>query len=129
MIADNLVKQLKSENELLQIQLQDLNYMIEAREEELDMLRKTAAHAVQLQSRLDHNLFEIEQMQEVIGEKQREAQGALKRESSLEAEMFQSIQMEREGCIPRSGINLTALKRHWPTSITRWPKLLPYTKK
>jgi predicted RNase H-like nuclease (RuvC/YqgF family) len=83
MIADNLVKQLKSENELLQIQLQDLNYMIEAREEELDMLRKTAAHAVQLQSRLDHNLFEIEQMQDMIGEKQREAQGALKREASL----------------------------------------------
>ena len=55
MISNNLLQQLQSENELLQLQLQDVNEMIKVREDELEILRKTAAHAVMLQSRLDIN--------------------------------------------------------------------------
>ena len=96
MLSDNLLRHLKSENEQLQIQLQDVNEMIQAREEELELLRKTAAYAVELQSRLDVNMDEIYQMQDRIGEEQRKAAGAVKRETSLEKELLESIEMETE---------------------------------
>ena len=96
MLSDNLLQQLKSENELLQIQLQDVNDMIQVREEELEILRKTAAHAVLLQSRLDMNLDEFYQMQDHIGNQQQYAEGAAKREASLETELLQSIEMETQ---------------------------------
>lgn len=107
MLPGDLVQQLKSENDHLQVQLEDLNYMIEAREEELTLLRKTAAHAVQLQSRLDQNLFELEQMQLRIGEEQQEAKSANKREASLEEEMIQSLKMEKEYYDIRDRFNST----------------------
>ncbi len=94
MPSNNFVEQLKSDNELLQIQLQDLEYMIRLREEELESLREAAALAVELQSRLDINLHEIAQMREFIGHQQQQAAGATKREASLESEMFQSVQTE-----------------------------------
>lgn len=96
MLSDNLLQQLKSENELLQIQLQDVNDMIRVREEELEILRRTAAHAVELQSRLDINLDEFYQMQDHIGNQQDYQEGAARREASLENELLQSIQMETE---------------------------------
>jgi regulator of replication initiation timing len=96
MLSDNLLQQLKSENELLQIQLQDVNDMIKVREEELEILRETAAHAVSLQSRLDMNLDEFYQMQDHIGNQQQYAAGAAKREASLESELLQSIEMETQ---------------------------------
>lgn len=96
MLSDNLLQQLKSENELLQLQLKDLNEMISVREEELEILRKTATHAVQLQSRLDMNLDEFYQMQDHIGNQQQDAEGAARREASLEKELLQSIEMETQ---------------------------------
>ena len=94
MLPDNLLKQLQAENELLQIQLQDLNEMISAREEELELLRKKATQAIELQSRLDMNLDGFYQMQQIIGEQQQNAEAASKREASLEKELIESIEME-----------------------------------
>ena len=96
MLPDSLLQQLISENELLQIQLQDVNEMIQVREEELEILRNTAAHAVLLQSRLDMNLDEFYSLQDVIGNQQQDAEGSAKREASLEEELMQSINMETE---------------------------------
>ena len=96
MLPDSLLQQLISENELLQIQLQDVNEMIQVREEELEILRNTAAHAVLLQSRLDMNLDEFYSLQDVIGNQQKDAEDSAKREASLEEELVQSINMETE---------------------------------
>lgn len=96
MLSENLLQHLKSENELLQIQLQDVNDMIQVREEELELLRKTAAHAVALQSRLDMNLDEFYQMQDHIGNQQQYAEGAARREASMENELLQSLEMETQ---------------------------------
>ena len=96
MLPDSLLQQLISENELLQIQLQDVNEMIQVREEELEILRNTAAHAIQLQSRLDMNLDEFYSLQDIIGNQQQDAEGSAKREASLEEELMQSINMETE---------------------------------
>lgn len=96
MLSDVQIKQLKSENELLQLQLQDVNYMIGIREEELEILRDKAKDAVMLQSQLEGTLDGIGQMQNFIGRKQQEAEGAARREAAMEEEIIQSLNMEKE---------------------------------
>ena len=89
------MQQLQSENELLKLQLEDINDMINIREEEVGILRKKAAYTVLLQSTLDGNLEQITQMQNLIGEQQRKFAGSVKRESAMEDEIIQSIEMEK----------------------------------
>jgi len=96
MLSEEQIKQLKSENDLLQLQLQDVNYMIRIREEELEILRSKAKNAVGLQSQLEGTFYELEQMQNFIGRKQQEADGAARREAAMEEEIIQSINMEKE---------------------------------
>ncbi len=96
MVSEEEIQQLKSENELLQLQLQDITEIINVREEEIELLRKKAAYAIMLQSTLDGNLEQISQMQLFIGEEQRKLVGAAKREAAMEDEIIQSIQMEKD---------------------------------
>jgi len=96
MLSKDEIQQLKSENELLQIQLQDITEMINIREEELEILRKKANYTVLLQSTLDGNLEQITQMQNLIGEHQRKVAGSAKREAAMEEEIIQQIGMEKE---------------------------------
>lgn len=96
MLSKDDIQQLKSENELLQIQLQDITEMINIREEELQILRKKAAYTVMLQSTLDGNLEQINQMQHLLGEHQRKVAGSAKREAAMEDEIIQQISMEKE---------------------------------
>lgn len=96
MESNNFTEQLKSENEWLQIQLQDLNEMIKVREEELEVLRQIAVKAVELQSQLDLNLDQFYQMQDVIGSEQNKVEGSEKRAIQMENELLQSIEMETE---------------------------------
>ena len=94
MLSENFIAELKNENQALQLQLQDLEYMIQMREEELVYLKKAADSVAELQSRFDHNLYEFEQMQNRIGDQQQKAEGAARREIALEDEMIQTIQTE-----------------------------------
>lgn len=96
MLSKDEIQQLKSENELLKIQLEDITEIINIREEELEILRKKSAYTILLQSALDGNLEEISQMQQFIGEQQRKTAGAEKREASMENEMIESLEMEKE---------------------------------
>lgn len=96
MFSKDEIQQLKSENELLKLQLEDITEIINIREEELEILRKKSAYTVLLQSALDGNLEEISQMQQFIGEQQRKTAGAEKREASMENEMIESLEMEKE---------------------------------
>ena len=94
MISENFITELKNENQALQLQLQDLEYMIQMREDELVYLKKAADSVAELQSRFDHNLYEFEQMQNRIGDQQQKAEGAARREIALEDELIQTIQTE-----------------------------------
>ena len=94
MLSEIFIAELKNENQALQLQLQDLEYMIQMREEELVYLKKAADSVAELQSRFDHNLYEFEQMQNRIGDQQQKAEGAARREIALEDEMIQTIQTE-----------------------------------
>lgn len=96
MLSAAEIQQLQSENYLLQVQLEDINEIINIREEELEILRKKAEENVLLQSTLSGNLEQISQMQQLIGEQQRQAAGSAKREASMENEIVQSVEMEKE---------------------------------
>ncbi|MBC7934794.1 MAG: hypothetical protein H7Y86_05460 [Rhizobacter sp.] len=91
MLTARQIEILRSENELLQLQLDDVNMMIKVREEELDLLRKRAAEAAAMQSQLDTNLLEFEQMQNNLGFSQQKNNGTEQRLEQMEEELYASI--------------------------------------
>jgi oligoendopeptidase F len=91
MLTERQIEILRSENELLQLQLDDVNMMISVREEELDLLRKRAQEAAEMQSRIDTNLLEFEQMQNSLGYAQQKNDGKNDRLAEMEEELYQSI--------------------------------------
>lgn len=91
MLTERQIEILRSENELLQLQLDDVNMMIKVREEELDLLRKRAQEAAEMQSRIDTNLLEFEQMQNSLGFSQQENEGKSDRLAEMEEELYLSI--------------------------------------
>lgn len=50
MLSEDIIQQLKSDNALLHVQLNDLTELIQIREEELEILRTKAAQVAALQS-------------------------------------------------------------------------------
>lgn len=56
------IRQLVSENEFLQLQLEDLNSEIKKREEEIDLLGAVTESTAALRSKIDSNFIEIEQL-------------------------------------------------------------------
>jgi oligoendopeptidase F len=91
MLTERQIEILRSENELLQLQLDDVNMLIRVREEELDLLRKRAQEAAEMQSRIDTNLLEFEQMQNNLGFSQQQNEGKNDRLAEMEEELYQSI--------------------------------------
>ena len=91
MLTEKQIQILRSENELLQLQLDDVNMMIQVREEELDLLRERAREASAMQSRLDNNLNEFEQMQNSLGNVQQKNSGNELRLEEMENELYESV--------------------------------------
>lgn len=91
MLTEKQIQILQSENNLLQLQLQDVNMVIEIREEELQLLRKRAQEAAILQSKLDNNLTGFVQMQEHIGSSEQISNATAKRLEEMESELYASI--------------------------------------
>ncbi|RYY71505.1 MAG: hypothetical protein EOO13_02910 [Chitinophagaceae bacterium] len=91
MLTERQIEILRSENELLQLQLDDVNMMIQVREEELDLLRHRAQEAAAMQSKLDTNLLEFEQMQNNLGFSQQKNAGSSQRLEEMEEELYASI--------------------------------------
>ena len=92
---EDYIKNLKQENEDLQFQLKDLEYLIQIKEEELADLKKASQHVAELQSKIDQNLYQFEQMQLHISDEQHKLKGALKREASMEQELIDAISNEK----------------------------------
>lgn len=95
MISEEEIKELKNENESLKLQLNEINYIISIREDELELLRKKVSELAELRSELDVNLDQIAQMQNNLNKQQQKTEGAFKREANLEEELLQSIEMEK----------------------------------
>ncbi|MEO6584288.1 MAG: hypothetical protein ABIO05_08175 [Ferruginibacter sp.] len=95
MLSEEQIKKLQAENDLLHLQLQDVNYIISIREEELEILRAKAKSAISLKSELEGTFHEIDQMQNTLGKKEQLLAGAAKREAAMEDEIIQGINIER----------------------------------
>ena len=91
--VDNL-DDLISDDQSYALQLQDLEYMIQLREEELMEMKASVIKFAELQSKLDSQLIAFEHLQNIIGNHQQKEVGFLKREASMEDEMLQSIEAE-----------------------------------
>lgn len=95
MLTAQQVQQIISENEFLQVQLEDLNSMLKQREAELDELREAEKTATSLRSTLEQNLEEFSYLQHQLGKKQQALKGSLNREVEMEKELLDSIKMEK----------------------------------
>lgn len=94
MLTDEQIDQLRSEKELLQIEVEDLNMMIARRELELDQLRIRAREANAMQSKLDINLLEFEQMQLQMGKNNQRATGDSIMINELENELLEMLRVQ-----------------------------------
>jgi len=91
--VDN-IDDLMSDDKSYALQLQDLEYMIQLREEELMEMKASVVKIAELQSKIDNQLIAFEHLQNIIGNHQQKEIGFLKREASMEDEMLQSIEGE-----------------------------------
>ncbi len=91
--VDN-IDDLMSDDKSYALQLQDLEYMIQLREEELMEMKASVVKLSELQSKIDNQLIAFEHLQNIIGNHQQKEIGFLKREASMEEEMLQSIEGE-----------------------------------
>lgn len=96
MLSADQIQQLITENENLQVQVNDLNYMLSEREEEIAELKKTSSAAAELRSMLDTQLDDMQLMQNHIGKQQRQALGAEERELELQQELTQAIKLQHQ---------------------------------
>ena len=96
MLSQDQLKELIAENDSLQVHLEEANTILSIREEELAILKDSAAGAVELQSRLDIQLEDLNSMQNLIGEKEQQAEGAEERELELQQELTQAARLQQQ---------------------------------
>ncbi len=96
MLSADQIQQLIVENESLQMQLHEVNYILEIKEQEIAELKKIASATTEMQSMLDTRLDELEMMQNHIGKQQQRAEGAEDRELELQQELTQAIQLQHQ---------------------------------
>jgi chromosome segregation ATPase len=91
MLTEEQLDKLRSDNELLQLELDEVNMLIRIKEEELELLRQRAREAAAMQSRLDNNLYEFEQMQNNLGAAEQKTAGFYLRMQELEEDLCTSM--------------------------------------
>ena len=95
MLTEDQLSQLITENESLQAQVKELDEVLSVREEELELLKKSADEVASLRSMLDMQLDEFHSMQNEIGEKQQQVEGAAERELELEQELTEAAKLQQ----------------------------------
>jgi len=96
MLSAAQLQQLMAENESLQVQIQDLNYILSEREQEIAELKTNTATDAELRSLLDIQYDELQLMQNRIGKHQQKAAGAEEREFELQQELTQAVKLEQQ---------------------------------
>lgn len=90
----SLIEDLKKNNLQLEQELQELHAIIEWKEEELSYLKKTSQQVVEMQSKFDLQIYELEQMQSNVENLQKNIASAARRENAYEKELLESIGKE-----------------------------------
>lgn len=96
MLSADQIQQIIAENERLQVQINDLNYMLSEREQEIAELKRFQSDETALRSMLDLQLDELQIMQNRIGKHQQLAAGAEEREFELQQELTQAARMQQQ---------------------------------
>jgi hypothetical protein len=96
MLSNEQVKQLITENEHLQVELEELNYMLLQREQTIAALKTNNAADTELRSLLDLQLDDLQVMQNRIGKHQRKEAGAEEREFELHQELTQAVKLQHQ---------------------------------
>jgi DNA repair exonuclease SbcCD ATPase subunit len=96
MLSAAQIQQILVENEQLQVQLEELNYMLLQREQQIAMLTENAAGDTELRSMLDMQLDELHVMQNRIGKHQQQAAGAEEREFELQQELTEFARLQQQ---------------------------------
>jgi len=96
MLSEDHIKQLISENEFLQVQLEEVNGILADREKELEELRAAQSEATRLRSLLDTRLDELHSMQNIIGEQEQQVMGAEEREIQLQKELTEAVRLQHQ---------------------------------
>jgi chromosome segregation ATPase len=96
MLTNEQIKQLLTENEVLQAQLQESTEILAIKEEELALLKQNAADFAELQSKYNSQLNDLGSMQNHIGKKQQHLEGAANREKELYAELDEAYEIKEQ---------------------------------
>lgn len=96
MLSPEQIQQLIAENESLQVQLQEVNYILQIKEEEIAELKKIALTTAEMRSIMDTRLDELQMMQNYIGKQQQKAAGAEDRELELQQELTEAIKLQHQ---------------------------------
>ena len=82
------IRMLVSENEFLQLQLEDINLELRKKDEEIDLLADEGETAAFLRSKIDSNLIEIEQLKYYVEEASQKSVGLEMLNEELEIDLL-----------------------------------------
>ena len=85
------IRMLVSENEFLQLQLEDINLELKKKDEEIDMLADDGESAAYLRSKIDSTLIEIEQLRYYVEQANQKSVGLEMQNEELEVDLLTQI--------------------------------------
>ncbi len=85
------IRMLVSENEFLQLQLEDINLELRKKDEEIDLLADEGETAAFLRSKIDSNLIEIEQLKYYVEQASQKSVGLEMLNEELEIDLLNQM--------------------------------------
>lgn len=85
------IRILVSENEFLQLQLEDINLVLKKKDKEIDMLADEGETAAYLRSKIDSNLIEIEQLKYYVARANQKSVGLETLNEELEIDLLNQM--------------------------------------
>lgn len=98
---DNELQRISADNDRLRARVEDLEYLVSAREEELNLLRIKVSEVNELKSSLENRLLELEQLNERLKEASMNEVRSEQRVADMEKELLQAIVFEKELLLSR----------------------------
>lgn len=89
------IQDLIDENEQLKLQLADVTYLLELREEEIKEISQSSSSLHALKSKIQEQLYDFEHLQNLLGKQQNISIGQNKREAAMEEELLNTLETEK----------------------------------
>ena len=95
MLPEEEIKKLVALNKSLQIQLEDANTVLAAKDIQIEFLQNQMAEATALRSEIDEQKDEIENFHYMLYKKEQQASGAIERETGLQQELTELARLNK----------------------------------